>query len=112
FYEWMPSANNIHQADAISDYSARRNAPDFLREGVYSSRTNDNTSASGYDLVALGGDSNWGWGTLRNINFFLANNVNSSVPEVTRQHYNGLARFFRAWFYFEKVKRYGNVPWI
>ncbi len=112
FYEWMPSANNIHQADAISDYSARRNAPDFLREGVYSSRTNDNTSASGYDLVALGGDSNWGWGSLRNINFFLANNVNPNVSEATRMHYNGLARFFRAWFYFEKVKRYGNVPWI
>ena len=112
FYDWMPSANNIHQADAISDYSARRNAPDFLRPGVYSSRTSDNTSASGYDLVALGGDSNWGWGALRNINFFLANNVNPNVPEATRQHYNGLARFFRAWFYFEKVKRYGNVPWI
>jgi hypothetical protein len=112
FYEWMPSANNIHQADAISDYSARRNAPDFLREGVYSSRTSDNTSASGYDMVALGGDSNWGWGALRNINFFLANNVNPNVPEATRMHYNGLARFFRAWFYFEKVKRYGNVPWI
>lgn len=112
FYEWMPSANNIHQADAISDYSARRNAPDFLREGVYSSRTNDNTSASGYDLVALGGDSNWGWGALRNINFFLANNVDPKVSEATRMHYNGLARFFRAWFYFEKVKRYGNVPWI
>lgn len=112
FYEWMPSANNIHQADAISDYSSRRNAPDFLRDGVYSSRTSDNTSASGYDLVALGGDSNWGWGTLRNLNFFLANNNNPNVSEATRQHFNGLARFFRAWFYFEKVKRYGDVPWI
>lgn len=112
FYEWMPSANNIHQADAISDYSARRNAPDFLRSGVYSSRTNDNTSASGYDQVALGGDSNWGWGNLRNINFFLENNIDPNVPEATRQHFNGLARFFRAWFYFEKVKRYGDVPWI
>ncbi|MDV3310560.1 MAG: RagB/SusD family nutrient uptake outer membrane protein, partial [Cyclobacteriaceae bacterium] len=28
FYDWMPTANNIHQADAISDYSARRNVPD------------------------------------------------------------------------------------
>lgn len=28
-YEWLPSANTIHQADAISDYSTRRNAPDF-----------------------------------------------------------------------------------
>ena len=68
FYDWVPSANNVHQADAISDYAARRNAPDFLRPGVYSSRVNDNTSASGYNLVALGGDWNWGWGALRNLN--------------------------------------------
>src|SRR5690606_29907295 len=29
-----------------------------------------------------------------------------------KMHYLGLARFFRAWFYFEKVKRFGDVPWI
>ncbi|WP_308198913.1 RagB/SusD family nutrient uptake outer membrane protein [Chitinophaga sedimenti] len=27
-------------------------------------------------------------------------------------HYLGMAHFFRALFYFEKVKRFGNVPWI
>ncbi|GEO03336.1 hypothetical protein AAE02nite_10000 [Adhaeribacter aerolatus] len=113
FYDWLPSANNIHQADAISDYSTRRNAPDFLRAGnVYSSRTSDNTSASGYDLIAIGADWNWGWGTLRNINFFLENNKDPKIAADVRQHYNGLARFFRAWFYFEKVKRYGDVPWV
>ncbi|MBT6006847.1 MAG: RagB/SusD family nutrient uptake outer membrane protein, partial [Prolixibacteraceae bacterium] len=32
--------------------------------------------------------------------------------ESVRNHYIGLARFFRAFFYFEKVKRYGDVPWI
>jgi hypothetical protein len=112
FYDWLPGANNIHQADAISDYSARRNAPDFIREGVYTSRTSDNTSASGYDMIAIGEDWNWGWGHLRNFNFFLQNNVDVRVPEATRNHFNGLARFFRAWFYFEKVKRYGDVPWI
>ncbi len=112
FYEWLPGANNIHSADAISDYSARRNVPDFLRGDVYNSRANDNTSASGYSLVALGSDWNWGWGHLRNFNYFIANNDNPAIPEAVRKHYNGLARFFRAWFYFEKVKRYGDVPWI
>jgi hypothetical protein len=117
FYDWMPTANNIHQADAISDYSARRNVPDFLRPGdVYSPRTTDNTSASGYDLVAIGGMSdsewNWGWRTLRNLNYFLVNNTNENISWDVRRHYNGLAKFFRAWFYFEKVKRYGDVPWI
>ncbi|MDB5264320.1 MAG: RagB/SusD protein [Adhaeribacter sp.] len=113
FYEWMPSANTIHQADAISDYSTRRNAPDFLRDGnVYSSRSADNTSASGYDVVALGNDFNWGWGALRNINYFLDNNKSTTVPADARRHYNGIAKFFRAWFYFEKVQRYGDVPFI
>lgn len=112
FYNWMPSADNITRADAVSDYAARRNVPDFIRTGVYSSRVNDNTSASAYDLVALGGDWNWGWGALRNINYFLVNNTNPDIPDATKKHYDALARFFRAWFYFEKVKRYGDVPWI
>src|SRR5699024_148702 len=28
-----------------------------------------------------------------------------------REKYSGIARFFRAYFYFEKVKRFGDVPW-
>jgi hypothetical protein len=57
-------------------------------------------------------DWNWGWRALRNINYFIANNTDNRVPEDVRKHYMGLARFFRAFFYFEKVKRYGDVPWI
>ena len=29
-----------------------------------------------------------------------------------REHFDGIARFFRAYFYFEKVKRFGEVPWF
>src|SRR5688500_15818729 len=116
FYRILPSANNIHTADAMSDYGARRDAPRFLRAGAYSPNVTDNTSASAYDLVALGlgpdSDWNWGWRSLRNINYFIANNTDPRVPEDIRKHYMGLARFFRAFFYFEKVKRYGDVPWV
>ena len=28
-----------------------------------------------------------------------------------RDRYNGVAQFFRAYFYFVKVRRYGDVPW-
>lgn len=113
FYDWLPSADNIHQVDAISDYIARRDVPDFLRAGkVYGPTTTDITSASGYTLVALGGDWDWGWGALRNVNHFLEKNTNPNIQESLRSHYNGVARFFRAWFYFEKVKRYGDVPWV
>ena len=116
FYRILPSANNIHTADAMSDYAARRDAPRFIRPGAYSPNVVDNTSASAYDLVALGlspdNDWNWGWRSLRNINYFIVNNTDTRVPEDVRRHYTALARFFRAFFYFEKVKRYGDVPWV
>jgi len=112
FYNILPSANNIHTADNMSDYAARRDAPPFLRPGAYSPNVSDNTSASAYNLVALGPDWDWDWGSLRNVNYFLENNTDSRVPDDIRRHYNGVARFFRAFFYFEKVKRYGDVPWI
>ena len=50
-------------------------------------------------------DSNfdgWGWGALRDINFCLENIYRCQNEEV-RNHYEGLARFFRAYFYFVKV---------
>jgi len=112
FYDFLPSANNIHTADCISDYAARRGAPTLLRPNAYTPTTGDDTSASGNEVVALGGDRDWGWGHLRNFNFFIDNCIDEAVPEEVRNHYIGLARFFRAFFYFEKVKRYGDVPWI
>ena len=56
--------------------------------------------------------SGWDWGDLRNINYFLQYNNDPKVPVETRKNYNGIAKFFRAYFYFEKVKRFGDVPWI
>jgi len=112
FYNWMPDANNLLQSESMSDYAARRDVPQFVRPGVYNPRVNDLTSTGQYEVVALGGDVNWRWNTLRSINYFLVNNVDTDVPERVRNNYNGIARFFRAWFYFEKVKRYGDVPWF
>lgn len=112
FYDWLPSANNIHTADGMSDYAARRGAPSFIMSGAYSATSSDDGSASGNDVVALGGDRDWGWGNLRNFNFFIENCTNENIPLSVRNNYIGLAKFFRAFFYFEKVKRYGDVPWI
>lgn len=97
FVEVLPSADDItHHGDAMSDYAARRDVPEFVREGAF-------TPAS---------SNSWPWEALRNINFFLVNNEDPGVPQEVRDHYNGIARFYRAWFYFEKVKRFGDVPWI
>jgi len=53
----------------------------------------------------------WNWDQLRNINYFLENFSKAQVDEPTRNHYEGLGRFFRAKFYMDKVRRYSDVPW-
>lgn len=95
FYTIIPSTGDVMRGDAMSDYAARTDIPDFLRPNVYKA-----TQSSG-----------WDWGPLRNINYFLANNNNSSVSEAVRNNYNGIARLFRAWWYYQMVQRFGDVPW-
>ena len=112
FYNILPDANGIHRSDCISDYAARRDAPAFLVAGSYTPTTTDNTNESAYARVSQGGDANWVWTSLRNINYFIVNCNNPVIAPDIRRHYIGLAKFFRAWFYLEKVKRYGDVPWI
>lgn len=56
-------------------------------------------------------NSGWDWNKLRDVNFFLENFRKANLSEEDLNHYEGLARFFRARFYMEKVKRYSDVPW-
>lgn len=96
FYNILPTPGDITRAGKLSDYAARNVTVSPLLNGTLNPRT----------------VKRWSWNKLRNINYFLQHNNSSSVPEKVRDNYNGIARFFRAWFYFKKVKRYGKVPWI
>jgi hypothetical protein len=51
------------------------------------------------------------WAQLRGINYLLENVQDVSGTEADLQHYLGIARFFRAWFYIGMVERYSDVPW-
>lgn len=95
FYSMLPNGNGSTTRDAMSDYLAVKTLPTFL-QAAYAP-----TNSSG-----------WDWGDLRNINYFLKYNVDPKVAADVRANYNGIAKFFRAYFYFEKVKRFGDVPWI
>lgn len=65
----------------------------------------------GTRLVPVGrGSGGWSWSNLRTINFFLQN-YQKCPDEAARAKYGGIARFFRAFFYFDKVKMFGDVPW-
>lgn len=56
------------------------------------------------------GSGGWSWSDLRSINFFLER-YQKCPDESAKLKYGGIARFFRALFYFEKVKMFGDVPW-
>lgn len=96
FYNALPDYNNAFKLDNVAvDYIAK-NLFDTFESGAYTVNT----------------ATNWSWSALRNINYFIKYNTNSSVPEKIRNNYMGIARFFRAYFYFNKLVTYGEVPWI
>jgi hypothetical protein len=82
--------------DAMTDYLAVKAVPDFIRQGGFGANNS----------------SGWTWRDLRNVNYFIENCNNPAVPENIRNNYLGIARYFRAYFYMERIKRFGNVPWI
>ncbi len=96
FYDGLYNGTDVYEGDNMVDYGARSQVPDFLREGAYGPRQS----------------TGWDWTQLRNVNYFIQNCNSPKVPASIRNNYIGIARFFRALFYFEKVKRFGDVPWI
>lgn len=55
-------------------------------------------------------ENGWSWTQLRKINYYLQNSKNCK-DEGDRAQYDGVAYFMRAYFYWIKVRRYGDVPW-
>lgn len=58
------------------------------------------------------GQSDWSksnWQNLRKINFYLQHSNKCSDP-AARQQYDGVAYFFRAYFYFNMLQKFGAVP--
>jgi hypothetical protein len=86
----------------FQDNATDNNATTGIREIKTIMTTNANASVI---------NTGWDWSALRDINIFLANSEKAQISEDIKNHYNGIARFFRAQFYMEKVKRYSNVPW-
>ena len=96
FYNMGFLPKNSTSQDVLSDYLAVKSVDNFIREGSFGANTS----------------SGWSWTDLRNINYFIQNNNDPAVPEAVRNNYQGIARYYRAYFYFDKVKRFGDVPWI
>ena len=53
----------------------------------------------------------WTWTDLRRMNTLLAMAAEYCEDPAAVTKYSAITRFFRAFFYFDKVKRFGDVPW-
>ena len=52
------------------------------------------------------------YNNIRGVNFFILNSHNAKGQIADIRQYQGEAYFFRAWFYFELLKKYGGVSWV
>jgi hypothetical protein len=103
FYAMMVPAFNNATAPSFAD--------------IYSDNISVYTGGSETDVLIRGGITpstveGWNtWDKLRGINFML-DNVQQTAGDAERiNHYIGIAKFFRAYFYYNMVKLYGDVPW-
>jgi hypothetical protein len=74
--------------------------------------TNDTRLNGKTTVPSSGGD--WNFARIREANFFLENywKVPSTGVELDIAHYAGEVRFFRAYYYFKLLQKYGDLPWI
>ena len=91
FYNSLPKDRDLYKDDA-----------DNITHSTPNSAATDSRT-----VPASGGG--WEWGYLRRFNTLLQYSVNCKDKTV-RTRYQALTRF-RAYFYFEMVKRFGDVPW-
>ncbi len=97
FYDMIPSGSDLNRIeDDLVDFGAINGINTFITLNAYGEEIS----------------SGWSWSDLRNVNYFIENCTDENIDESVRNHYIGLARFFRAYFYYEKVRKFGDVPWI
>jgi hypothetical protein len=70
-----------------------------------------NLVAAGRNIVPTSGGG-WDWKLIRTCNYFLARYNQTPISQEIKDKYAGEIRFFKARDYFDKVTRFGDVPWL
>jgi hypothetical protein len=93
--------NQFYSLMENADAQAGQNADDHVDNALGEIITGQRDAAS---------ENGWTFSTLRKINYYLQNSANCQ-DAAARKQYDGVAYFMRAFFYFDKVREYGDVPW-
>ena len=99
----MPGQETLAWGDQYSDNIATRSSTNFL---IGETWTAD-------EQGGWGAGSGGKWADLRDVNYFLDNihKAKDNISEEVYRHYEGVGRFWRAYFYFSMVQTFGDVPW-
>lgn len=71
----------------------------------------DNPDFEDFPKNAPASDGNWGFSDIRKANLVLSRVDMVPMDDEAKNHWKGVARFFRAFNYFLLVKRFGDVQW-
>lgn len=80
----------------------------------FSTLTDDQDAATfqNFVLTAPTTSADWDWTYVRKANIMLERVNQVPMSDEAKKHWNGIAKFFRAMDYFNKVKTFGGVPYI
>lgn len=71
------------------------------------------SSFTNFPTSAAATNGNWDWAQIRKANIMIDRVKGmTSLSQEAKNHWEGVARFFRAYDYFNKVKIFGDVPYI
>lgn len=100
YVDMIPSAEDLtNSGSGTCDYLATSTTSSLLM--------------SDFSVDKMSGWTYGAWTNLFRCNYFLKNidKAAATTDAATLDYYRGIARFWRAYFYFDKVKTYGDVPW-
>lgn len=99
---YCPDADDIAMGDSYTDLTASKSGTDFYKP------------SAAWDADRQGSWDISSWRSVRRANIMLRDMVRAkgNVSDAVYNHYEGVARFWRAYFYYGKVKTFGNVPWV
>ncbi len=98
---WMPSMDDIGYAgySVYNDLIATRTSTTFFQPGLF------NATRQG----------SWTWTFARRCNIMIQRmekNAKGNIDEETYNHYMGIARFWRAYHHFSRIRTFSNIPFI
>ena len=93
-------------------YNLYDSSPWETQEDVRFNRTVSDLLKMGNARSTPQSGGGWTWTVLRSINTLLEVAPQNCKDAAALEKYTALARYCRAQFYFTKVQRFGDVPWI